>query len=68
MNVNWSGLGEVFIIALVAGAGLVSLFSLAVASYGRRAEGGTTAKAVAAVCLLACVGIVGYGIYLVIAK
>ncbi|TCO55039.1 hypothetical protein [Actinocrispum wychmicini] len=68
MHVNWSGLGEVFVIALVAGVGLVTLFSLAVVSYGRRAEGGTTALAVAGVCLLACAAIVGYGIYLVVAK
>ena len=71
MNINWSGLGEVFVIALVAGVGLVTLFSVAIVSLGRREQGGagaTTATVVAGLCLLACVGIVGYGIYLVVAK
>jgi hypothetical protein len=71
VNINWSGLGEVFVIALVAGVGIVVLFSLGLMSLGRRGQGGSAvgvATAVAAVCFLACVAIVGYGIYLVVAK
>jgi len=75
MNVNWSGLGEVFGIALLAGVGIVVLFSLGIMSLGRRErarqDGGsaTAVSAVAAgVCFLLCLGIVGYGIYLVVAK
>ncbi|MEV4320176.1 hypothetical protein [Actinocrispum sp. NPDC049592] len=71
MHINWSGLGEVFAIALAAGVGLVVLFSLGIAALGRRNnEGEATAvnTAVAGVCFLACVALVGYGIYLVVAK
>jgi hypothetical protein len=70
MHINWSGLGEVFLIALAAGVGIVVLFSLGIMSLGRRTEGQAVALsiAVAAVCFFACVAIVGYGIYLVVAK
>ena len=75
MNVNWSGLGEVFGIALLAGVGIVVLFSLGIMSLGRRErarQDGGSATAVSAVvpggCFLLCLGIVGYGIYLVVAK
>jgi hypothetical protein len=72
MHINWSGLGEVFAIALLAGVGLVTLFSLGIASLGRRetGEGGsaTLSTTLAALCFLACAAIVGYGIYLVVAK
>jgi hypothetical protein len=69
MHINWSGLGEVFIIALIAGVGLVTLFSLGIASLGRRSEPGQSAvaTAVSVVCFLACTAVVGYGIYLVVA-
>jgi hypothetical protein len=72
MLIHWSGLGEVFAIALLAGVGLVTLFSLGIASLGRRdnTEGGTATLSVtlAVICFVACAAIVGYGIYLVVAR
>jgi hypothetical protein len=71
MNVNWSGLGEVFGIALLAGVGVVVLFSLGIMSLGRREQGGSAtavSTVVAGGCFLLCLGIVGYGIYLVVAR
>jgi hypothetical protein len=74
MHINWSGLGEVFGISLGAGVGVVVLFSLGISALGRResatAEGqsSTAPTAIAAVCFLACVAVVGYGLYLVIVK
>lgn len=72
MHVNWSGLGEVFVIALAAGVGVVVLFSLGITTLSRRAttdgRAGTGSTAVAGVCFLACAAVVGYGIYLVVAK
>jgi hypothetical protein len=71
MHINWSGLGEVFVVALAAGVGIVVLFSLGIMSLGRRAEGGGSAAVsttVAYVCFAACLAIVGYGIYLVVSK
>jgi hypothetical protein len=71
MNINWSGLLEVFLIALAAGVGVVVLFSFGIVALGRRTEPGQSspvATTVAVVCFLACVAMVGYGIYLVVAK
>jgi hypothetical protein len=51
---------------------VVVLVSLGIATLSRRAttEGraGTGSTAVAGVCFLACAAVVGYGIYLVVAK
>ena len=73
MHIDWSGLGEVFIIGLAAGVGVVTLFSLGIAALGRRAEATehnqptTTPTMVTALCFLACAALVGYGIYLIVA-
>ena len=71
MHINWSGLGEVFLIALVAGVGLVTLFSLGITALGRRADRtqpAGAATAVAGFSFLACAALLAYGLYLVIAK
>jgi hypothetical protein len=70
MHINWSGLIEVFLIALIAGVGLVVLFSFGIVALDRRSEPGQSALAttVATACFLACAAMVGYGIYLVVAK
>ena len=70
MHVNWTALGEVFLVGLAAGAGVVVLFSLGVAALARRAT--TTGRStvditVAGLCFLACAALVGYGIYLIVA-
>ena len=71
MHINWSGLIEVFLIALIAGVGLVVLFSFGIVALDRRSEPGQSAAlatTVATACFLACAAMVGYGIYLVVAK
>jgi uncharacterized membrane protein YedE/YeeE len=72
VNVNWSALLEVFIVALVVGAGTIALFSLGIVALDRRAAATTDRRPVAvptalsALCFLACAAVVGFGIYLVI--
>ncbi|MEU5692870.1 hypothetical protein [Actinosynnema sp. NPDC020468] len=72
MHVNWSALGQVLVVALVVGVGVVSLFSLGVLVGDRQTtEGGTRssgASIASILCFAACAAIVGYGVYLVVSK
>lgn len=81
MNIDWSGLGEVFGIAFGATVVVVVLFSLGITAFARRQpstdEDGTTAApastsagplVVAVLCFLVCAAVVGYGLYLIISK
>ncbi|MGW0628010.1 hypothetical protein [Streptomyces sp. NPDC002758] len=74
MKIDWSAIGSVFGVSLVATVGLVALFTLGVAGLSRReraaAQGNSAALAVtgAYVCFAACAGAVAYGIYLIMAK
>ena len=73
MNVNWSALGGVLLVALTVGVGTVGLFSLGIVALDRRttaaADQRSTAGATAtsALCFLACAAVVAYGLYLVVA-
>jgi len=74
MKIDWSAIGSVFGVSLVATVGLVALFTLGVAGLSRReraaAQGNSAALAVtgAYVCFAACAAAVAYGIYLIMAK
>jgi hypothetical protein len=70
VHVNWSGLLEVFVVALVAGVGLVALFSLGLTALDRRSADGSGAVAIATavLCFAACAAVVCYGLYLLIAR
>jgi hypothetical protein len=72
VHIDWSALGLVLLISLVAGCGMVALVALGVAALDRRAVthergGNTTAPTVTvAVCFLSAAALIGYGLYLVI--
>ncbi|CCH33653.1 hypothetical protein ABZ816_22370 [Actinosynnema sp. NPDC047251] len=59
MHLDWTALGQVFLVSFALGAGTVALFSagLAATSRGNRV--------VPAACFLVCAAVAGYGIYLV---
>ncbi|GAA3459565.1 hypothetical protein ACFFSW_21085 [Saccharothrix longispora] len=73
MKIDWAALGAVFGVSLVTVLGLVVLFSLGLRAWSAREtarEGGGSAAlptAGAAACLLACVTVVLFGIYLIVA-
>jgi NADH:ubiquinone oxidoreductase subunit 6 (subunit J) len=72
MKIDWSALGQVAVVSLVFGVGLVVLFSVGMAALSRRAVAGEKNNsapidtAVAGVCFTACVAAVVYGLYLLI--
>ena len=78
MNINWGGLLNVALVSFGAAVGAVVLGSVALVGLSARARrsvaGGTgsaglgagTGTAVAALCLLATAGIVGYGLWIII--
>ncbi|GAA3029535.1 hypothetical protein [Actinokineospora globicatena] len=74
MHINWNGLGEVLVVALTAGVGLVVLAALGINAFDYRTRAldrGTStvvATATSALCAVACVALIGYGIYLTVNK
>jgi NADH:ubiquinone oxidoreductase subunit 6 (subunit J) len=72
MIIDWSALGQVAVVSLVFGVGLVVLFAVGITALSRRAvasEKNNSAPvdtAVAGVCFAACVAAVIYGLYLLI--
>jgi hypothetical protein len=74
MHIDWSGLGEVGAISLVAGVGIVVLFSLGLTALDRRtaaARGNQpvlVATVLSGLCFFACAALVGYGLYLLLMK
>jgi hypothetical protein len=73
MTVKWAALGSVFLVSLAIGVGVVVLFTLGVVALGkqdaalRRRSNTMGAKGTAALCFLACGGLVAYGLYLIAA-
>lgn len=73
MKIDWAALGAVFAVSLVVVLGLVLLFSVALRALSAReaAQEGQRSvvlpTAVAGACLLACVAVVLFGIYLIVA-
>ncbi|WNV87179.1 hypothetical protein [Umezawaea sp. Da 62-37] len=74
MHVNWSALGEVLLVALTAGVGVVALFSSGIVALDRRTTARAdrrpagVATATSALCFLACAAVVVYGLYLVVVR
>ncbi|MER8070494.1 hypothetical protein ABTZ59_19610 [Streptomyces sp. NPDC094034] len=79
MAVNWNDLGEVALVSIGATVGVVIVFSLGVRALTPRDVNGVRprdgarvrpptagAKAVAALCFLACAAAVAYGLYLIV--
>jgi hypothetical protein len=78
MNIDWGSLGVVAIVSLAVSVAVVSLLAFAIVGLSAREHslsgGGSTAgvlspsagTAVAGLCLLAVVAIVGYGLYVII--
>jgi UPF0716 family protein affecting phage T7 exclusion len=71
VNIDWSALGLVVLISLVAGCGLVTLVGLGIVALDQRVtaqENGrdaTTPTLVMGLCFLAAAALIGYGLYLV---
>jgi hypothetical protein len=74
--VDWQALGSVVAASFIAGVGLTALFSLVVASATRSADlrragrmlGSTILGVLAAAGVIACLGLVAFGISLMAAK
>ncbi|MGI8312858.1 hypothetical protein [Saccharopolyspora hattusasensis] len=73
MHISWGGLGSVFVVSLAVAVVVVVLFSLGIVAVGKRTAAferhtwslGPTVTA--ALCFAACVVLVLYGLYLIIA-
>ncbi|MGH3673978.1 MAG: hypothetical protein ACRDSH_25640 [Pseudonocardiaceae bacterium] len=84
VSIDWTALGEVFLVSFAAGVGLIVLFSLGINALatttetsqsspsdptgGKAASRPTLISPVAVLCFLACALIVAYGLYLIIIK
>jgi hypothetical protein len=82
VTIDWTALGEVFLISFGASVGVIVLFALGVSALAAptadpaSAPGGTAqsvtprpaARAAAVLCFLACTLVVGYGLYLIIVR
>ena len=74
MKIDWAALGAVFAVSLVVVLGLVLLFSgglhaLSAREAAQERQASTAlSTAAAAACLLACVTVVLFGIYLIVAS
>ncbi|MGM1064001.1 hypothetical protein [Saccharothrix sp. Mg75] len=73
MKVDWAALGAVFVVSLAAVLGLVVLFSVGLRAWSARESARERGASVALptagalACLLACVTVVLFGIYLIVA-
>jgi hypothetical protein len=83
MTIDWSALGEVFLVSFGAGVGVIVLFAFGVSALaaptadptsasgqtvGRIAPRTAAARPLAVLCFLACALVVGYSLYLIIVK
>ncbi|MFI9388119.1 hypothetical protein [Kutzneria sp. NPDC052558] len=67
MTINWGGLGEVFVVSIVAAVLFVSLFSVGIGAWTRRGEA-VLNNVLAIVSFALCAAIVGYGIFAIAHK
>jgi hypothetical protein len=79
MNINWSALGEVFVVSFGAAIAVIVLFSMGIRALAgpavdptptpEQAAGNVASRPVlAGSCFLGCALVVGYGLYLIIVK
>ena len=81
MHIDWGAFGEVFLVSFGAAVGVVVVFTIGVTLLAGRppattraggtpapARPATSTQALAGLCFLACVGAVGYGLYMIIHK
>jgi hypothetical protein len=72
MDIDWTALGLVLLIALVAGSALVSLVALGITALDHRTiahetdRDTATSTALMTACFLGAATLIGYGLYLVI--
>ncbi|GAA3889178.1 hypothetical protein GCM10022243_62550 [Saccharothrix violaceirubra] len=67
MKIDWSALGTVFGVSLAVVLGIVVLFSAGLRVWSARdSRGGATA--LASVCFAGCFAVVGFGVYLIVAR
>ncbi|TDV55108.1 hypothetical protein [Actinophytocola oryzae] len=71
MNIDWSALGLVVLISVVAGGALVTLTGLGIVALDQREtaqeqnRGVATPTVLMVLCFLGAAAIIGYGLYLV---
>ncbi len=79
MNIDWGALGAVFVVSFGAAIAVIVLFSFGIRALAGPAADPTSAPGpsadtvasrpvLAVLCFLACALMVGYGLYLIIAK
>jgi hypothetical protein len=77
VHIAWGSLGEIFLVSFGAAVGVMVLFSLGVTVLAPHPQNvpaqvrevpPAARHAIAALCFLACALVVGYGLYLIIAK
>nr|WP_246128028.1 hypothetical protein [Amycolatopsis rhizosphaerae] len=74
VHINWAALGSVSLVALVAVAVVTTLFAVGVrglATHTTAREGGQSGVGgltTALLCFAACLAVVGYGIFLIVAR
>lgn len=69
VSINWGALGEVFVVSFGAAVGVIVLFALGVNALATAAgPRAAAARPLAVLCFLACVLVVGYGLYLIVAR
>ncbi|KAA2246074.1 hypothetical protein F0L68_40845 [Solihabitans fulvus] len=72
MHINWTGLGEVFLVALGAVLAVMVLFAVGLRGVSQRltarerGASGATGLTAAVLCFAACAAIVGYGIHMIV--
>lgn len=74
MGINWGELGQVFVATVVAAVLVIGLFSFGVIGLSQQetakesGQSGTGPFTGAVICFALCVAIVGFGIYVIVAK
>jgi hypothetical protein len=79
VTIDWDALGEVFLVSFGAAVGVIVLFAFGVSTLaapttdptsapGKTAPRIAAARPLAMLCFLACALVVGYSLYLIIAK
>ena len=66
MHIAWADLGQVFLVGLVAGAGIVALFAVGVLGLSRAGGGEGTGKVIAVTSFAICAAGLLYGLYIAV--